>query len=399
MRIDRFGYSFVLTAVAVYFSYNILSLLLDPYNVVWRAHSRYYGGLVLDQFRFAKTERLLLHPSRYDTLILGNSRGSDNMTRALSEATGLRIFNYSVSSDYPLGYLMKLRWLTRTQHSMKNVVLLLWIDQFWMAGTNDGPLLAREHPAISGESWWRYYLDFSKLPYATFFQVASFHIKRSVGLAQERNLAVVKDSGIDIESGDFDMWDIFEKLDVEDRGLTANQRSIVNEPSGALHFRANAMTSIEQKALAKSFSSSRVQDIQLSSFNAAIDFLKANRIRYYCVVPPMNARVVSWVPIEKYLDEWMKLVLDRCGEVWDFSKPSSVTRDPHNYFDWNDYVPSVAYKMLAGVLHNDVPSNFIDPAAFGSHVTPATFGTFAAQFRDALALSDKRARSLSDALP
>lgn len=222
MRFARFGYSFVLTAVAVYFSYNILSLLLDPYNVVWRAHSRYYGGLVLDQFRFAKTEQLLLHRSRYDTFILGNSRGSDNMTRALSEATGLRIFNYSVSSDYPLGYLMKLRWLTQTQHSMKNVVLLLWIDQFWMAGTNDGPLLAREHPAISGESWWRYYSDFSKLPYATFFRVASFHLKHSVGLAQERNLAVVKDSGIDIESGDFDMWDIFEKPDVDNRGTTAN---------------------------------------------------------------------------------------------------------------------------------------------------------------------------------
>lgn len=63
------------------------------------------------------------------------------------------------------------------------------------------------------------------------------------------------------------------------------------------------------------------------------------------------------------------------------------------------YVPSVAYKMLADVLYNDVPDNFSDPAAFGSYVTPATFGTFAAQFRGALALADKRARSLSDASP
>src|SRR5262249_26857178 len=158
----------------------------------------------------------------------------------------------------------------------------------------------------------------------------------------------------------------FEKFDVDGRGLTAYQRSIANDPSGALRFRANAMSSIEQKALAKGFSSSRMQDIQLSSFDAAIDFLKANRIRYYCVIPPMNATVVSWVPIEKYLDEWMKLVVDRCGEVWDFSKPSAVTRDRYNYFDWSHYVPSVAYKMLMSVLHNDVADNFVDPAAFGS---------------------------------
>jgi hypothetical protein len=188
------------------------------------------------------------------------------------------------------------------------------------------------------------------------------------------------------------MWDIFNKLNPDNRESMAYPRSGANDPSGALHFRANAMASSEQAAVAKSFSSSPLQDIQLSSFNAAIDFLKANRIRYYCVIPPMNARVVSWVPIEKYLDEWMRVVVDRCGEVWDFSKPSSVTRDPYNYLDWSHYVPSVAHKMLRKVLHNDEPGDVV-AAGFGSHVTAATFGAFAAQFRDALASSDDLARS------
>lgn len=379
LRLLRFGCALLLGAALVYYSYNLISLLLDPYNVVWQARSRLYGGMALDQFRFAKTELLRRTPDRYDTIIFGNSRGSDNHTRQLSAATGRAIFNYSVSSDYPTGFLMKARWVVRTQPRLRNVVLLLWIDEFWMAGTNYGPLLAREHPAVSGESWWRYYWAFSQLPYATFSKAARFQVKHLFGLASGQAIGIVRNSGIDPASGDFAMWDLFPNLDVRGEGWPAYAKAAAADPPGTLRFRGGFMSTAEQASLAKAFATgTAIQDDQVRDFVATIGVLKHAGIRYHCVIPAMNSTTVSWIPRDAYV-KWLKLVVDTCGEIWDFSKPSPVTRNNYNYLDWSHCVPDVAYAALAKVLGaKTLPA--IDDAAFGTRVTSDTFAAFAGQF-------------------
>jgi hypothetical protein len=386
VRLVRFGSMLVVSAALVYFSYNILCLLLDPYNVVWRAQTRLYGGLALDQFRFEKTELLRRSPDRYDTIILGNSRGSDNRTKLLSEATGLKIFNYSVSSDYPVGYLMKTRWLLKAQHRLRNVVILLWIDQFWMAGTNYGPLLAREHPDVSGESWWSYYWTFSQLPYQTFSQAALFQLKHFFGLAGGGG--IVKNSGVDPESGDFAMWNIFKHLDVNGREWPAYEKAEASDPPGTLRFRTGIMSAAEQAGLKKAFSTYPIQPEQPQSLVETIDLLKTSGVRYHCVIPAMNAVVVGWVPLDTYL-RWLEFIVDHCGAVWDFSKPSQVTRNNYNYLDWSHYSPEISYVMLSKVLGaKAAPSTAY--AGFGTRVTPDSFAAFAEQFRRSESMTRER---------
>ena len=71
-----FFLSFAVFAAAAFLSYNEASLLLDPYNVVWRRREMPKAAWAIEQFRSAKIEHLATHPNLYDTLILADSRGS-----------------------------------------------------------------------------------------------------------------------------------------------------------------------------------------------------------------------------------------------------------------------------------------------------------------------------------
>src|SRR5438270_13880200 len=113
--------AFFASAAVAFLSYHAISLMLDPYNVVWNREIMDYAAYVPEQFRYHKTEELRRDPDRYDTVLLGNSRAFDPATRSLDQMLSRQLFNYSASSDYPAGYSMKIAWLAKTQKRLKEV--------------------------------------------------------------------------------------------------------------------------------------------------------------------------------------------------------------------------------------------------------------------------------------
>jgi hypothetical protein len=348
-RIPRLIVAFIAAGAAAYLSYNELCLLLDPYNVVWNRREMQRGASVLEQFRFHKTEHLQRAPDVYDAIILGNSRGFDSRTAQLSRTLGRRIYNYSVSSDYPLGYLMKVLWLERTQTKLRDVVLLLWYDQFQMAGTNDAVLLAREHPALTGEDWISYYWSFSELPSETVKNLIWHYVRAIIGLSHDD--AKIINNGIDPETGDYVLVEA--SRDRDEAARRAYQTRVAASKPG-LHFRSHSMTPEEQEQRARAFAEQPLQDIQRKAFVEMMNYLRASKLQFHCVVPPMNATAVSWVPRDRYV-EWVRFVLEECDEVWDFSLPNTITVDGFNYLDWSHFTSYVGYLMLAKVLDGKAP--------------------------------------------
>jgi hypothetical protein len=346
-RVQRMIFAFLGTGAIIYFSYNFVCLLLDPYNVVWNREVMDRAAFILEQFRYHKTEDLRQAPDVYDTIVFGNSRAFDSKTSLLDEMMGRRVFNYSTSSDYPLGYLMKLRWLMNSQTRLKEVILEVWYDQFQMTGTNFDVLLGREHPAVSGEHWINYYWAFSELPFETVRNVLLHHSKVLLGLPHDKT--IVRHNAFEPGSGDFILHRWNTNPDEEKSARKAYQERHAADKSGTIHFRTSSLTPAEQEFRARAFAGIPLQKIQMTSFIESIDLLKSSNIRYQCVVPPMNARTVSWVPREKYV-QWLRFILDACGEVWDFSLPNSITNDNFNYLDWSHFVGDVGYLTLVKVL-------------------------------------------------
>ena len=78
--------AFFASASVAFLSYHAISLVLDPYNVVWNREVMDHAAYVTEQFRYHKTEELRHDPDRYDTVLLGNSRAFDPDTRLLDQS-------------------------------------------------------------------------------------------------------------------------------------------------------------------------------------------------------------------------------------------------------------------------------------------------------------------------
>jgi hypothetical protein len=362
MKASAFFIGFALCAAATYFSYNMASLLLDPYNVVWRARQRPKAAWAVEQFRSAKVDYLARHADVYEGLILSDSRGSLNKTAKVSNASNIRFFNLSTSGDSPMGFLPKARWAIRSQTKLRTIVLILAPTQFQVAPRDD-LLMLHEHPYVSGENWLSYYWAFSNLPYPTFLTSAKYYATRSLGYPVDATPVI--NSGFDEESGDTNIWGAkYSDFMPSEPDHAAFEAEMARDPPDRLRFHNSildppAITAIEKRNAAP------LRGMQIDSFSELVATLKSKAVDVKCVISPLPMANLRRMPAELYF-AWMELVVQRCNGAWDFSIPSSVTADNYNYWDIDHFLPHVAYAMLLRVLSDD-------RVEFGHRVTVEEF--------------------------
>jgi len=345
MRALAFIAALVACAAATFFSYNEAALLLDPYNVVWRAPERPRAAWAVEQFRGAKIHHLAAHRDAYDTLILSDSRGSANKTSKVARASGLRLFNLSTSEDSPVGFVPKVRWAIDNM-KLRAAILILSPMQF-QATPQPDLLLFHEHPAVSGESWLSYYWTFSNLPYATFLTSARYYVRRALGLPVDRTPVIT--SGFHVESGDTNIWG----RDYDDFEPSAADRAVFdaqvkNDAPGVIRFRHSSLAVEEMAGLRTRFAQP-LRQAQIDSFAETIALLRSRDVAAHCLMAPLPLSTVRLIPQDLYF-KWMQIVLEHCGSAWDFSIPTAVTADNYNYWDIGHYLPHVAHAMLIRVL-------------------------------------------------
>jgi hypothetical protein len=365
MRSWAFIAGFVLCAASTFFSYNEISLLLDPYNVVWRAMERPRDVWVVEQFRNAKIAHLAAHPASYEALMLADSRGAMSKTGEASRAANLRIFNLSASGDSPVGFLPKVKWAVDHQAKLRKVILILTPRQFQDLPPED-QLIFHEHPYVSGESWFSYYWTFSNLPYATFSRSAGYYARRTLGMAVDR--AVVVNSGFDPETGDTNIWGKdYSEFEPTPEDRAKYEAAIAKDPPGRLHFHNSISEPENQEAIRKRNSAPLLQQ-QIESFAALISLLQSRKIDVECVIPPLSLALLRLTPLDLYF-QWMQVIAEHCGALWDFSRPGPITADNYNYWDIDHFLPHVASAMLMDVLR-------VGPAKFGHRVALTEFSAY-----------------------
>ena len=374
--------------VAVYFSYNLAAIGLDPYTVFWRREIVPYGMFAPDQTRFHKTEALIDRGARFDAVLLSNSRGMMVDARAVDRATGRRFFNYAVSADYPLGYELKAKWLARTRPNVDDYVIMTWIDEFQMAGTNWSNLLAREHYALSGESAWSYYWAFTRLPSYDFRKPVTYWL---LGLAgRERDSRPVPTGAVDPENGNLTTLGLFAGLLDMDAAARAAHDAKRKDDDPAVFRGRNHVIPLERYHLVADPLRAPLQRFQMDALARAVAAVRGAGKRARCVTPPMNAKIVAMIPWKTYSD-WLSEVAAICGGVWDFSIPSTVTRDDFFFTDWSHALPAVVTDAITKVLGGK-PGTFGHLSVFGTFVDPGNVEAYLRDFRRALDTVPRPAR-------
>ena len=368
--------AFALAAALTYFAYNEISLLLDPYNVVWRRHEIARDAWAIEQFRSAKIRHLAADPSRYDGVVLANSRGTAPKTRDFNRLTGKTYFNLSVSADSPYGYLGKARWIVDNQPRVKDVTVLIWWDQF-RTPVNSDALIIREHPEVAGDSWISFYWDFSNLPLETFWRSFTYYLKRLTGFVGGGE--VITYDGFDPETGDVTIWgpsySDFQPSPEDRRNFDAQVRK---DPPGVLRFHDSTMSDADLIEIDKN-QMAPLRAEQAAAFETMIAVFDQANVKVTCIIPPMPAVIITRAPLEPYL-AWLKTIVEDCGVAWDFSIPSAITSDNYNYWDWSHFLAHVSNSMMLRTAGADasLAPQFHD---FGTPITTTEFPAYADKWR------------------
>lgn len=355
--------AFAVAGGMAFLSYAALGVALDPYNVFWRREAVPREAWVIKQFRSSKLRHLAANPGRYDTVILANSRGTANKTATLNAETGLRIFNFAASSDTPAGYALKARWLVANRPEIKRIVALFWWDQFRSA-PNFGPLIVREHPSVSGESWVSWGWSFANLPAQTTRGALAHYFRSAVGMQADQ--AEIVHDGFDPVTGDVTVWGpAYSDFEPTDSDRREYEQRVSGDSNGSVRFHDSVMTAAGVEQLQSSLAPTPNPD-QKHAVADLVSTLKAANVVLDCVIPPMPAVVVRMIPADEY-DQWRAWLVKECGGAWDFSTPSAITEDRYNYFDWSHYLAHVSHAALLRVLQGPVNDNHSN---FGKFLSP-----------------------------
>jgi hypothetical protein len=363
-----FFLSFALSASAAFLSYSEACLLLDPYNVVWRRREMPRAAWAIEQLRSAEIEHLAKQPNIYDTLLVADSRGSWSNIREVNRVTNSRLFSLNASGDTPIGFLPKIRWAVQTQTKLRRIILYLSLGEFRVAPQRD-LLLFHEHPYITGESWVSYYWTFSNLPYQTFLRSAGYYMQRIIGLSKDST--TILNSGFDEETGELTLFgQSYPEFVPTDEDRAKFQSLASGDPPGRLRFHDSTTTFAEVAAL---LDVGPIREDQVSSFIELLQVVRANGIQAECVVVPVPLAGVRLITPKLHL-EWMHLVIQHCGAIWDFSFPGPITGDNYNFRDIGHFLPYVSKMMLVRVLGGGLPELRKYPD-FGVRVSVREFET------------------------
>jgi len=368
-QLITFFLSFALFAGMAFLSYNEASLLLDPYNVVWRRREMPKAAWAIEQLRSAEIEHLAKQPDIYDTLIVADSRGSWGNIREVNRVTNSRLFSLNASGDTPIGWLPKIRWAVQTQTKLRRIILYLSIGQFQVAPQRD-LLLFHEHPYVTGESWLSYYWTFSNLPYQTFLRSAGYYMQRIAGLSKDS--ATIINSGFDEETGELTLFgQSYPQFVPTDEDRAKFQSLVSSDPPERLRFHDSIYGSADLATLLKD---RPIREDQVTSFIELLQVIRANGLQAECVVTPTPIAGLRLTPSKFYL-EWMHLVVQHCGAIWDFSLPAPITGDNYNFRDMDHFLPYVSKMILVRVLGGELPELRKYPD-FGVQVLAREFETY-----------------------
>jgi len=384
-RPDRYLVTFFFTVSILTTSYNVASLWLDPFGVVWPQQIKPLG-LWEDGRRHLVVEHLRTRHHEYEGFVVANSRGFFLSADVATELTGISFYNTSFSADTIYGYADLIAWLLKAEKP-KHFVILLSFDQFSMGDSRKLALLTREHPEVSGETWLRYYFAFSNdMPGAIIHRnlADALHLGHRLfgpifpAFGQYNSpygplISICCNT--DIWTGDIRGWGAVQpstQTNVGPWGAPPNPATRDAEFGEGPRAR-------EVDATLRQYWASPFDQGALAKFKQMMALLRNAEVKTSCLVPPISARGLKFVDTERYAS-WLAVLVRECGSVWDFSDRNSITSNKENYLDWSHFLAPVG-KLMFQRIFGSRPAELAQYPDFGNFVDARNLSDWALHWR------------------
>ncbi len=295
----------------------------DPYGVF--GLSGYNRKNFPTNTRYQKIDHLLRN-NGHDGYILGSSRVNYYPVDRASDLNGLSYYNLTVSAESSSGLLQKLRWLA-AERKPRHVLIGLDFDyQFLQDVIAATDLLRQEHPAVSGENIYSFWLKY--------LSVGRKQIERMV----RANAKPQTEWSLDLSSGHF-------ALPRRDQLIAQNHPRYIEE-----NFREAPE------------SPGRLQERSFRNVTAILELLERSDIPRDIVITPYHHEKMASFRFDEYV-AWLRRVVAIFGRVWDFSGFNSITLDDRNYYEYSHFRRHVGEWVLLRVLgspgdQGKVPGDF-----------------------------------------
>jgi len=328
----RYIFVIVLTLGVLFAGMGATSILLDPYQV--------FGFLNLKSRNFEMNTRYLkiefLKKNKFEGFIMGNSGVNGYFAPTASALTGLKFYNLTAPNDSHDGAYKKLKWLIKNQ-PVKHIILGVSI------GTQDKDpnaehvnLAMFEHPEVSGKPFYRFFWRYLWVkPRMLAVAVYSNYVKKDTWWK------------FDVSNGHYH----FSLLEKMIKQKTADELRT---------FRRSTVP-----PLAKG--TTKINMVQLEFFRKTVDLARKNNVRVTVINPPQYPVTYQRFDMDTY-GKWMREIIGRGVEMWDFSGINSITANEAMFFDTAHYSFEAGALALRRIFKPNHPS-LVKHADYGFKVT------------------------------
>ena len=328
------------SAVCVFAAIIALNVISDPFGVFGDRLFGWYSYDMTNNPRAAKTAYIEKHADEYDSYLIGCSSTSSFPTDDFGKALDARFYNMIMYGADMSDVEKSVRYLLEN-HTVKNIVLNVYIGNAVSYGTNQGSLTDGMHCKVTGESEAAFYLRYMLAnPMYALNKIRS-------AMFEDRYL-----------SEPFDVFD--EKTGAYDK------RKRDAEPISDID------SYLEEYPVFKDYPKANYTMPHIADNAESV-----RRIREMCESHGVNLITVTAPVYYEYfmyfskddITEFYRTLADATGGFWDFAV-SSVSLDPRYFYDETHFRNSVGKMAAARIFGTE---GVYIPEDFGRFVTPDNY--------------------------
>lgn len=305
-------------------------IVKDPFKVLKHYDSYFteYDSLFFDlNISFISTQSLIQNYSKYDydSYIFGSSRsGFYNVKDWKKYIDQKSCFHFKANYESLYGVERKFSFLSRKKMPIKNALIVIDHDLLSETGNGKGHLRI-SHPALSGQNWLSFQLEFVKsfldkkflLPYLDLFftgEIKPYMLNGSFVFLKIK---------YDVETNESEYYAIDSQL----------ENDSVSYYSDKPYF--------DKRVTPRQSGDKVIGAAQLKLLKSIKEILTSNGSDYRIVINPLYDQI-------KLNDSDLKTLQHIFGSkyVFDFSGVNSFTANKYNYYDLSHFKPRVASEIM-----------------------------------------------------
>ncbi|MBX9633417.1 MAG: hypothetical protein K2X44_00420 [Magnetospirillum sp.] len=302
-----------------------VSLALDPYNVFGLPALFDRDGMHMQNDRYAKIEYLSRKGDAPKNYIFGSSRANYYNVEDAAARLGGRWYNFTVSSETPMGVLLKLRWL-RQHVGLQRAVIALDFDIFtfrdplWGTSYKD----QIEHPDLTGQS---------KVDFLANYLFLDWDSLRAMAQELQRPEKLYSSS---LETGHYAL----PHYDAQVR-------------EGRYQFRSPLKC---YEPMAENYQ--MTFPAQIEAFRQVVQYVRDEKIDAIFLINPYSQHMAATLPADRFAD-WSAEMARMTDGVWFFAGFNPLTESDADYYERSHFMRATGRKVLDILAGAPAPSPLI----------------------------------------